>query len=415
MADITSTVLTLVTSISRAAGRARVNKRSCAALSVKCNAVSGRLERGELGSPTDPRLEELLATLAACNADLTKFSGLGFLLRYIRSGEVAEILTLHSGSLDKWLSLAKEGMSDEELGEERRGAIRFKREVLKRQDEGIAILKSKTSVLVPAIPPLLRAKLEIGEEVGEFPFGTIYTGVYDGKPVYVRKISDDVTRDHLDLIMSSVRLSNCLIDCQNVCRVIGVCQGMMIVTDATTHGPLSKLSNMDDKQKVAIAYKVADALMAIHDVKSDTECVVHRDIRAENILIHQNPGEDDELMPKITGFEMCKQNTTRTGNYPDIDKCYRRWWSPERTDKHGTSPASDVYAFGVLMYEISTGKEPESVIDLVKLDGMRICSQYTTLMERCLDSHYNSRPKMCAVAEELLSIQNILLAERTEP
>ncbi|KAG0198794.1 hypothetical protein BGX28_007800 [Mortierella sp. GBA30] len=413
MADVTNTVVSLVASISRAASRARVNKKSCYYLSLKCNNVLKRLESGELGPKDDPRLEELVATLGACRADLTKFSGLGFLMRLIRSGDIPEINNEHSKNLDLWLSVATEKLSDEVLREDTRAAIRFKREVISRQNAGIAILKSDAPISVTELPVVIRDKLVVGEEVGKFPFGTIFKGVYKGKPVYIREVSRVITGAHLDLIMTSIRLSMCLMDCQNIIGVQGICQGRMIVTDATTHGPLSEFSIIDDRQKVAIARKVADALLAIHDVATGNECVVHRDIRAANILIDQGPDANAELEPKITGFEMCKQSTSRTGKYPDIDERYRRWWSPER-DISGTSIKSDVFAFGMLMYEISTGKEPEAG-DLVEMEGMRICGQYTSLMERCLDTHYDARPSMDQVAQGLLGIENILMAELREP
>ncbi|KAF9550486.1 hypothetical protein EC957_000160 [Mortierella hygrophila] len=363
-------------------------------------------------------MKELVATLGACRADLTKFSGLGFVMRLLKSGSIPEINNEHSKNLDLWLSVATERLSDKELREEIQGAIMFKKGVTRHQKEGLAILKSDTSVQVSELPTVFIADLDIHEEVGKFPFGTIYTGFLkdkngSSKPVYIRKLSTELTGADLRLVWTSIRLSRCLVDCQNILFVHGICQGRMIVTDTTTHGPLNGLT-MNDRQKVAIARKVADALMSIHDVAAGNECIVHRDIRAANILIDQGSDVDAEMEPKITGFEMCKQSTSRTGKYPDIDEGYRRWWSPERTDKYGTSTKSDIFAFGVLMYEISTGKEPEDG-DLVEMEGMRICPQYTALMERCLDSHYDARPSILQVAKDLLSIENILMDEMREP
>ncbi|KAI9240497.1 MAG: kinase-like domain-containing protein [Podila humilis] len=422
MADITSTTSTIVNlaaSINRAANRARVNQTSCLYLSLKCDAVLKRLKNGELGPEDDPKLEELVVTLGACRADLTKFSGLGFLMRLIKSGSIPEINSEHSKNLDYWLSVSMERLSDDVRRKEIRSTLLFKKDVMRYHNKGIAILQSHTSVGFTDDPPVIRADLDIRDEVGKFPFGTIYTGFFkdkDGssKPVYIRKLNSELTNADLDLIWTSIRLSRCLPHCQNILSVVGICQGHMIVTETTTHGPLSELTITDDRQKVAIARKIADALIAIHDVSTDDECVVHRDIRAANVLIDQGSGVDAEMEPKITGFEMCKQSNSRTGKYPDIDESYRRWWSPERTDKYGTSTKSDVYAFGVLMYEISAGREPEAG-DLVKMEGMRICPQYTALMKSCLESHYDSRPNMVQVGETLLLIENILMHEVREP
>ncbi|KAF9271133.1 hypothetical protein BGZ74_006461, partial [Mortierella antarctica] len=86
--------------------------------------------------------------------------------------------------------------------------------------------------------------------------------------------------------------------------------------------------------------------MAMHDVAVGNG-VIFRDIRAANVLIDKGKNGEDELEPKITGFEMCKRDTYETGDYPEFDKHYLRWWAPE-TSLVGTYSGSDVYAFGVL-------------------------------------------------------------------
>ncbi|KAI8597954.1 kinase-like domain-containing protein [Dissophora ornata] len=402
MADITSTVVNLVASIAKAASRARVNKTACFFLSLQCNEVLRRLESGELGSPTDPKLNELVATLGKCRSDITKFTGFGWLMRYIRSGDIPEIIELNSKNLEKWTISVPQTASDEVLEEEDMQAVHF--------EEGV----SRRQIRVSEIPIVNPDDLEIGEEVGKFPFGTIYKGTYHGKPVFVREISKHITGTPLDLIRGSVRLSSCLVDCQNVIPMHGICQGRMIVTETTAHGPLSDFPVTNTLQKVAIARKVADAIMAMHDIVANKEGVIHRDIRAANILIDRSQDGDDELEPKITGFEMCKQGSYETGNYPVVEDSYLRWWSPERVNDNGTYSRSDVYAFGVLMYEISTGKEPEDG-DLIEMEGMRICGEYTTLMKRCLNKRHNARPQMDEVVQELLSIENKLMAVDREP
>ncbi|KAF9171077.1 hypothetical protein BGX21_010666 [Mortierella sp. AD011] len=407
MADIASTLLNLVTSISRAASRARVNKTACFYLSLQCNEVLRRFEDGELGSKTDPKLNELVVTLAKCRTHLTKFTGYGWLLRLIRSEDIPGIIEQHSKALEKWTVSVPQAIPDAVLDEEDLQAERFEERVSRRQGRPEHI---------PIINP---DNLEVGDEVGKFPFGTIYMGTYNGELVYVRKIDEHIKGIPLDLIRGSIRLSRCLVDCHNVLRVHGICQGRMIVTETTTYGPLSDFPIRNTLQKVEIARKVADTIMALHDVAVDKgkKGVILRDIRAANVLIDKSQNGEDELEPKITGFEMCKRNTSETGDYPEMDKCYRRWWAPETTVS-GTYRKSDVYSFGVLMYEISTGREPtdEDEGDFIEIEGMRICAEYTDLMKRCLNGrHHNARPTMDEVVQELLSIEIRLMGADREP
>ncbi|KAK3809640.1 MAG: kinase-like domain-containing protein [Linnemannia elongata] len=404
MADITSTVFNLVTSISSAASRARVNKTACFYLSLQCNEVLRRFENGELGSKTDPKLNELVATLEKCRTHLTKFTGYGWLLRLIRSEDIPSIIEQHSKALEKWTTSVPQVVPEAVLDEEDLEAELFEEGVSRRQQRPED---------VPIINP---DDLKVGGEVGKFPFGTIHMGIYNRELVYVRKVDEHIKGIPLDLIRGSVRLSGCLVGCHAVLHVHGICQGRMIVTETTTHGPLSDFPIKNTLQKVEIARKVADAIMALHDVDVDggKKGVVLRDIRAANVLIDKGQNGKEELEPKITGFEMCKRDTYETGEYPKIDEHYRKWWAPETTVS-GTHGGSDVYSFGVLMYEISTGREPADG-DLVEMEGMRICAEYTNLMKRCLNGrHQNARPKMDEVAQELLSIENIIMGADREP
>ncbi|KAG0206967.1 hypothetical protein BGX28_001716 [Mortierella sp. GBA30] len=241
-------------------------------------------------------------------------------------------------------------------------------------------------------------------QVGLFPLGVIYKGTYSGKPVYIREIREDIDGAVLDNITDCVALNNCLLDSTFILPVLGICQGRMIVTEAPVHGPLREYqAHIHPRQKVVIARKIADAIMYMHDIGDEDNRVIHRDIRAANILLDDGP---EGLEPKITGFEMCKVGRI-TGKEPNIDDSYKKWWSPERIDEYGTNPCSDVYAFGVLMYEISTGEEPESSdpVEMVKVERKRICGEFSNLMERCLDSRFGRRPTMQTILDELMDIE----------
>lgn len=407
MADIAGTILNLVTSINSAANRSRVNKKACAYLSLKCNHILRRVENGDFGPSTDPKLDELVETLKMCRTDLTKFACYGWLLKLIRSEAIPDLINLHSKELDAWTSTAIEGVSPRESDKENIATERLGRTVNEGQHR-------------PVEPQTLnRDHLQVGHEVGKFPFGTIHEGTYKDKPVSIRKLREDISGSTLALIRGSVRQSLCLVDCNNVVRLVGICKGRMIVTETTTEGPLSAYKIRNTLEKVVIARKVADVIMGLHKVEVDggkSAGLVLRDIRASNILLDRCPNAEDDLEPKLTGFEMCRQACERTGDYPEMDPLgrYSRWWAPEANS--GTNDKSDVYSFGVLMYEISTGSEPTDDGDLVELEDMGICTEYTDLMKRCLGRrHRDHRPTMEKVVEELLSIELMFLDEEREP
>ncbi|KAF9181408.1 hypothetical protein BGZ50_005523 [Haplosporangium sp. Z 11] len=398
-------------SISDAARQVKVNKKTISYLKLECEAVLERLNNGELGSPTDPKLKELVKVFGDCRSDLVKLTGIGFLFRSLKSGDIPDICESHSMKLKKWLSTDPLRISDAEARAEDMESLHL--------TERIARIRIQS----PVAPVLDINSLKFDEKVGEFPFGTIHTGTYDDKPVYIRKVDEQIKGAHLELIWDSIGRSKRFVDCPNVLFILGICDRRMIVTETTAYGPLSEFSIAKISQKVAIARKIADTMLAMHetaangermgrmglyDLADDEERVIHGDLRAANILIDKGQNGEDDLEPKITGFEMCKQSKIETGEYPHIEECYRKWWSPERKNKNGASPSSEVYAFGMLMYEISTGEEPGDG-DPVDIEDMRIHPAYTALMKRCLNERHGARPSMGRVVEELDLIERYLI------
>ncbi|KAF9573163.1 hypothetical protein EC968_008905 [Mortierella alpina] len=252
---------------------------------------------------------------------------------------------------------------------------------------------------VMEIPIMNPDYLNIGEEVDTFPFGTIHMGTYRDEPVCIRKVDEKITGTPLDSIMGNIHLGEFCGVSANVLRIHGICQGRMIVTETTTHGPLSEFTIANTLQKVTLARRIASTVVYLH------ECgVIHEDIRAANVLIDKSQNGEDNLEPKITGFEMCRRKGEMEEELPEIKSGYCKGWPPEKIANFGSSSSSDVYSFGALMYEISTGKEPANG-DLIEMEGKRISAEYTKLMERCLSRYFNVRPTMEEVEQELLSIE----------
>jgi len=117
----------------------------------------------------------------------------------------------------------------------------------------------------------------------------------------------------------------------------------------------------DVSTALRLAEKIASGLAAAHKIK-----VVHRDIKAENILI------DDEEQPKILDFGLAKpvdpvqfgdgqtgtktvsQELTRAGKILGTVT----YMSPEQVRGEALDTRSDVFSFGVLLYRMVTGEFP---------------------------------------------------------
>ncbi|KAG0198332.1 hypothetical protein BGX28_008245 [Mortierella sp. GBA30] len=415
-------VSSLVTTITSSVSRVKFNKRICERLARKCQWLEELLNNGDLGAPSDPALKQLIGLLTVCDKDLKKFASFGFLMRIIRSGGIPEICEEHMTELDDWKSrirdrsatkvkqdAAEPAEDEDEFDQE--DAMRYEIKVSRNQED------ARNALLSQPAPPRLIERAIVNpdylsterEQVGTFPFGTIYRGTYSGEAVYIRELRSDIPDAAIANIRAGILLAQCLSDCGNIVSIYGFCGNRTIVTGMPANGPLSEYkSELTTVQRVTIARKVADALVFMFDITAEAgrKRVVHRDIRAANVLL------SDTLEPMLTGFEMCKGDGDLTGFRPDVEDSLKRWWPRERLSDCGTFPESDVYSFGVLMYEISTGREPEEGADLVALEGSRICAEYTALMAKCLQHHGNARPKIDRVMEELLTIETNLEPDR---
>ena len=125
--------------------------------------------------------------------------------------------------------------------------------------------------------------------------------------------------------------------------------------------------SIDDRLKLLIA--VCDAVEYAHQ-----SLVLHRDIKAGNILVDANG------VPKLLDFGIAK--LIESGDDAQQTAIESRAWtpsaaSPEQTRGEVLTTASDVYSLGVLAYELLTGKPPYDVRDASPDRAARIISETT--------------------------------------
>ena len=102
----------------------------------------------------------------------------------------------------------------------------------------------------------------------------------------------------------------------------------------------------DARNKLRIAFDIARALEHIH-----TQSIIHRDIKPDNVHI------TDTGAVKLMDFGISKlQNSTRTTTGVVMGTPY--YMAPEQVLGKNIGPAVDVYAFGVLLFEVMTGSRP---------------------------------------------------------
>ncbi len=107
---------------------------------------------------------------------------------------------------------------------------------------------------------------------------------------------------------------------------------------------------LDVDQAVAIARDVALGLGAAHRRQ-----IVHRDVKPQNIMVN------GEGLVKLTDFgiasmykDLSAERLTTTG----MTLGTVQYYAPEQAQGEIVKPAADVYALGIVMYEMLTGKPP---------------------------------------------------------
>src|SRR5262249_42302780 len=110
------------------------------------------------------------------------------------------------------------------------------------------------------------------------------------------------------------------------------------------------------KEIVDIGVQIAKALAAAHGAG-----IVHRDIKPENIMVR------DDGYVKVVDFGLARtmaeadtsQLTQATmTTTPGLALRTRSYMSPEQAAGRPIGPASDIFAFGIVLYEMAGGRRP---------------------------------------------------------
>jgi serine/threonine-protein kinase len=142
------------------------------------------------------------------------------------------------------------------------------------------------------------------------------------------------------------------LDHPNVVRVIDlVAEGddLAIVMERVSGGDLKERiqsGSLSPVQAIEVAAGIAAGIGAIHEAS-----VIHRDLKPANILI------TDDLVPKISDFGISKlvsDAMTRTS----VTIGTPLYMAPEAADKRGAGAPSDVYALGIILFEMLIGRCP---------------------------------------------------------
>lgn len=197
-------------------------------------------------------------------------------------------------------------------------------------------------------------------KIGEGGFGSVYMGQFrDGTVVAVKVLSvgHDSMRGEREFIAEITALSN--IKHENLVTFQGCCiegAGRYVVYEYMENNSLSHTLLGGEQNRTTFSWElrrdislgVARGLIYLHEEVQPH--IVHRDIKASNILL------DRDFIPKISDFGLAKLFTNNISHISTNVAGTLGYLAPEYAVSGHLTRKSDVYSFGVLLLEIISGR-----------------------------------------------------------
>ncbi|XP_056393465.1 tyrosine-protein kinase Fer isoform X1 [Hyla sarda] len=254
----------------------------------------------------------------------------------------------------------------------------------------------------------------LGELLGKGNFGEVYKGTLKDKtPVAVKTCKEDLPQELKIKFLSEARILK-QYDHVNIVKLIGVCtqrQPIYIVMELVPGGDfLTFLRKRKDEMKPKQLLKFSlDAASGMAYLESKN--CIHRDLAARNCLV----GENNIL--KISDFGMSRQEDDGIYSSSGLKQIPIKWTAPEALNYGRYSSESDVWSFGILLWEtFSLGVCPypgmtnqqarEQVEKGYRMSAPQKCPEEVfKIMQRCWEYKPEDRPKFIEMQKELSLIK----------
>ncbi|XP_048511813.1 tyrosine-protein kinase Btk29A isoform X3 [Athalia rosae] len=297
-----------------------------------------------------------------------------------------------------------------------------------RHNSGGLASRLKTSPCDRPVPPTAglshdkweidHTELHLFEELGSGQFGVVQRGKWRGSIDVAVKMMKEGTMSEDDFIEEAKVMTK--LQHQNLVQLYGVCskhRPIYIVTEYMRHGSLLNYLRRNETSLGANVGLLLD--MCIQVCKGmaylERHNYIHRDLAARNCLV------GSEHVVKVADFGLARyvlddQYTSSGGTKFPI-----KWAPPEVLNYTRFSSKSDVWAYGVLMWEVFTcGKMPygrlknTEVVERVQrgivLEKPKACfKEVYDVMRNCWSHCPDARPSFRLLKEQLINVSQGLL------
>ncbi|XP_033642938.1 tyrosine-protein kinase ABL1-like [Asterias rubens] len=269
-----------------------------------------------------------------------------------------------------------------------------------------------------------RTDISMRNKLGGGQYGEVYEAVWKkhGKIVAVKTVREENMRVEEFLREAGVMKT---IKHPNLVQLLGVCTReppFYIITEFMPHGNLLEyLRENDDNTLPAVTLLYMASQVASAMCYLESKNFIHRDLAARNCLL------SDNHLVKVADFGLARIVTGEIYTAQAGAKFPIKWTAPESLAYNKFSNKSDIWAFGILLWEIATyGSSPYPGLELQhvyeKLErGYRMerpegCpADVYKLMLKCWEWKATDRPNFIGIQEEMNNMfQNSSIAEEVE-
>ncbi|KAJ4702200.1 putative Protein kinase [Melia azedarach] len=264
--------------------------------------------------------------------------------------------------------------------------------------------------------------LKYEHKIASGSYGDLYKGTFRSQDVAIKVLSTEHLNENIQrefaqevYIMRKVRH-------KNVVQFIGACTRpprLCIVTEYMSGGSMydylhRQKGNFELLSLLRVAIDISKGMNYLH-----RNNIIHRDLKAANLLMDENG------VVKVADFGVARVQaqsgvmTAETGTY--------RWMAPEVIEHKPYNQKADVFSFGVLLWELLTGKLPyedltplQAAVGVVQKGLRPTIPQHThpklvDLLKRCWQQDPLLRPEFSEIVELLQHLAQRLQMKRELP
>ncbi|KTF88783.1 hypothetical protein cypCar_00041402 [Cyprinus carpio] len=254
---------------------------------------------------------------------------------------------------------------------------------------------------------LNRKELKLIQTIGKGEFGDVMVGDYRGEKVAVKCIKHDATAQAFVAeasVMTQLRHTNLV---QLLGVIVEEKGSLFIVTEYMSKGSLVDYLRSRGRTVIGgdrLINFTMDVCKAMEYLEANN--FVHRDLAARNVLV------SDDNIAKVSDFGLTKEASSTQ----DTAKLPVKWTSPEALREKLFSTKSDVWSYGILLWEIySFGRVPYPRIPLkevvprvekgYKMDAPDGCPAVVyDIMKQCWTLDPVARPSFKELRQQLQDI-----------